>query len=439
MAAGFVTFIRRTLVALMAGNGGGGRHSRPRPWRRAAPDGRLARIARRRAGVNPSNRPASGARALVFGAGATGARVARLLGADPRVGSVEVRDTDADRLDAVLASLGPSVSAGEGPDVPADLDAVVVATTTGTQAGLARRALASGVAVVTTSDDIAETRELLAADSQARTRGVPLVVGAGFMPGFTCLLAGFGAAEFDHLDEVHVAKAGTGGPACARQHHRALSSPGHRLARRPMDAPGRRVRPRTVLVPRPGGRARLLSGRAARCPAAGARLRWRRPSDSPDGGHPARPADRAAADDAPAPPRRRCGRGASGDEGLAAGRASCVGPGRPSTACGRRSRGGGLHCATPSERRDRSGGRWPGVRRRPGRAAAGGEGSRPASLPLRGVRAVPRDRTGGCSRPAASGNSSGVRRAAVRWWRPRSRAASRRPRPCRRTGPPPRR
>ena len=174
--------------------------------------------------MNGSGRPADGARAVVFGSGATGARIVRLLAADPRVGSVEVRDPDPGRLDEVLASSGPSVRPGEGPGVPAGSDVVVVATTVGTQAGLARQALEAAAPVVTTSDDIAETRELLAADSQARERGVPLVVGAGFMPGLTCLLARFGSAEFDHLDEIHVAKAGAGGPACARQHHRALSS-----------------------------------------------------------------------------------------------------------------------------------------------------------------------------------------------------------------------
>jgi hypothetical protein len=46
------------------------------------------------------------------------------------------------------------------------------------------------------------------------------------MPGFTDLLARHGAGELHTVDEIHVAKVGTGGPACARQHHRALSSTG---------------------------------------------------------------------------------------------------------------------------------------------------------------------------------------------------------------------
>ena len=161
---------------------------------------------------------------MVFGAGATGARIARLLDADPRVGSVEVRDRDMDRLHEVAPSLGSTVKIGEGSVVPSGTDMVVVATTCGTQAGLARRALRAGAAVVTTTDEIAETRDLLAADPEARELGLPLVVGAGFMPGLTCLLARLGSVEFDVVDEIHVAKVGAGGPACARQHHRALSS-----------------------------------------------------------------------------------------------------------------------------------------------------------------------------------------------------------------------
>jgi hypothetical protein len=52
---------------------------------------------------------------------------------------------------------------------------------------------------------------------------VAIVVGASFSPGLSCLLARHAAAALDRVDEVHVARAGTGGPACARQHHRALA------------------------------------------------------------------------------------------------------------------------------------------------------------------------------------------------------------------------
>jgi hypothetical protein len=82
--------------------------------------------------------------------------------------------------------------------------------------------LRAGTHVVSTSDDIDDVRRLLALDHEARERGVTLVVGAGFAPGLTCVLAAHGASRFERVDEIHVAKSGTGGPACARQHHRAV-------------------------------------------------------------------------------------------------------------------------------------------------------------------------------------------------------------------------
>ena len=147
-----------------------------------------------------------------------------MLAASTRVGSVEVRDTDPTRLEEVSSSFDDTVVLGRGPDVPDSADIVVVATAAGTQAAVARSAVRAAAAVVTTTNEIIETRDLLTLDQQARQHGAPLVVGAGFMPGLTCLLARAGAAELDAVDEIHVAKAGTGGPACARQHHRALSS-----------------------------------------------------------------------------------------------------------------------------------------------------------------------------------------------------------------------
>ena len=160
----------------------------------------------------------------MFGAGATGARVARMLADDSRVDRLEVRDRDPDRLEVVAATLGPAVMSGEGLEFSDGTEIAVVTTNTGTQAPLVHGAVRAGASVVTTTNEIAETRDLLAADAQAKHHGVQVVVGAGYMPGLTCLLARIGAAEFDVLDEIHVAKVGTGGPACARQHHRALSS-----------------------------------------------------------------------------------------------------------------------------------------------------------------------------------------------------------------------
>jgi hypothetical protein len=77
--------------------------------------------------------------------------------------------------------------------------------------------------VVSVTDSVPEVQELLALDGPARVAGVHVVVGAGFSPGLSCVLAALGARALEQVDEVHVAKVGTGGPACARQHHRALA------------------------------------------------------------------------------------------------------------------------------------------------------------------------------------------------------------------------
>ena len=52
--------------------------------------------------------------------------------------------------------------------------------------------------------------------AEARERALSIVVGSGFSPGLTCVLARHGGSGFDSIQQVHVAKTGTGGPACAR-------------------------------------------------------------------------------------------------------------------------------------------------------------------------------------------------------------------------------
>ena len=162
-------------------------------------------------------------RVAVFGAGATGARIARKLATSAEVEQVSVHDPDSQRLEWVVSSLGPTAAAAESPAFDGEADAVVVATPSGTQLDIAAQAVDAGATVVTTSADPGETRALLNLDRRARSRRATVVVGAGYMPGLSCLLARYAAAELDQVDEIHVAKAGTGGPACARQHHRSLS------------------------------------------------------------------------------------------------------------------------------------------------------------------------------------------------------------------------
>lgn len=162
-------------------------------------------------------------RVAVIGAGAVGARAARQLVSTDGVDTVVVRDERADRVRAVVRSLGPEAAAEVPPYAAVvEADVAVLCTPAGTQLGLARELLARRVPVVTTADAVDEVVALLDLDEEARERGVPVIVGAGFSPGLTCLLARHAAVDLDHVDEIHVASTGTGGPACARQHHAAL-------------------------------------------------------------------------------------------------------------------------------------------------------------------------------------------------------------------------
>ncbi|HVF75994.1 MAG TPA: hypothetical protein VM938_13195 [Acidimicrobiales bacterium] len=158
-------------------------------------------------------------RIALVGAGAVGARVARQLVPSDDVESLLVFDTDARRIAAVVASIGVPARIGSW---PVDADVVVLAHP-GDHRAAAETALERGASVVSVSDDMADVRGLLLLDAEARERNRYVVVGAGFAPGLTCLLAKHAAADLDELDELHVAKTGTAGPACARRHHRALS------------------------------------------------------------------------------------------------------------------------------------------------------------------------------------------------------------------------
>jgi saccharopine dehydrogenase-like NADP-dependent oxidoreductase len=164
-------------------------------------------------------------RILLSGAGAVGARAARQLVEADDVDALLIAGSSPARCESVATSSGAKAATFDpGRAAHTRLDAVVLAGPSGTHLEAARSHLAAGRAVVSVSDDVDEVRALLDLDAEARERGLPVVVGAGFSPGMTCLLARHAASELDEVDEVHVARTGTGGPACARAHHRALGS-----------------------------------------------------------------------------------------------------------------------------------------------------------------------------------------------------------------------
>lgn len=148
----------------------------------------------------------------VVGLGAVGSRTARQL--QPDVAEVLVHDIDAERAGRTS---GRSVSLAEAAGAP-----VVVVATPAPQAPLVADLLEQGCSVVATGDDLADVREMLELHHRCSVLGTRLVLGAGISPGLSGLLARHLASSLDQVDEVHVAVHGTGGPACAHQHHRAL-------------------------------------------------------------------------------------------------------------------------------------------------------------------------------------------------------------------------
>lgn len=89
-------------------------------------------------------------------------------------------------------------------------------------APVAATLLAEGINVVSVSDDLSDVLSMFELEDRAKTSGATLVVGAAASPGLVGLLVHHVGGAFDVVDEVHVAVHGTGGPACARQHHGAL-------------------------------------------------------------------------------------------------------------------------------------------------------------------------------------------------------------------------
>ncbi len=161
-------------------------------------------------------------RVLLIGVGAVGARAGRQLLALGPLDDLVVVDADTARAEAVAESYGAparAVTANSGAEVvaaeAADGDVVVLGHPGGHRFA-AEAALAAGAHVVSVADSLPTVQELLALDSDARARGRNVVVGAGFSPGLTCVLASLAARRFERVEEVHVAKVGAGGPSCQR-------------------------------------------------------------------------------------------------------------------------------------------------------------------------------------------------------------------------------
>lgn len=164
----------------------------------------------------------------VVGLGAVGTRAARQLASTPAVQRVVLVDPDGPRAETVAEVLGDVAEPRAWsvdrplPEEVVECAAVILAGPSDTQLDHARTLVAAGRQVIATTDDPDTVEEMLAMDGVARNAGVGVAVGVTFSPGLSGVLARHAAAWLDAVDEIHVARIGTGGPACAVQHHRSF-------------------------------------------------------------------------------------------------------------------------------------------------------------------------------------------------------------------------
>lgn len=158
----------------------------------------------------------------VVGLGATGSHVARQL---RHTDQLLLHDPDPRQAKRVFDALAGTERRLD-PRAGVSADVVVLAMPSGRHGSAAEAALEAGAHVVSISDRPEDVRDLLALDGMARAQQRSVVAGAGFAPGLTCLLVKHAAGLLDVVDSIAVWKSGTAGPACARQHHRALKRPG---------------------------------------------------------------------------------------------------------------------------------------------------------------------------------------------------------------------
>jgi len=159
----------------------------------------------------------------IFGAGVVGARVAESLSIESQT-SILVYDSSqivAQRLARRLSETNSLIKATNRSEL--HRAKVVVLAGPLPHTPVAKEFLGKGVSIVSTSDDIADCLNLLSLSDLATENKATLIIGAASSPGMSGFLVRNLSKGFDSIDEVHIALHGTGGPACARQHHRALS------------------------------------------------------------------------------------------------------------------------------------------------------------------------------------------------------------------------
>ncbi|MEX1008969.1 MAG: hypothetical protein WD271_14140 [Acidimicrobiia bacterium] len=192
---------------------------------------------------------------LVAGLGETGVRAARQLLDTPGIDRVVVAARTEARARAVADALHDGADAWVLSDeavFPPSIEAIASAVPAGADAALARAAVERGVPFASVADHDAALTALLALDEPARARGTLVVAGCGLAPGLADVLVRHAAGVLDSVDEVHVARFGIGGPACAGLARRTQREPSVEWRDRPVEI-GRHRSAELIWFPDPVG------------------------------------------------------------------------------------------------------------------------------------------------------------------------------------------
>ena len=165
---------------------------------------------------------------LLVGAGAVGRRAARQLAETDGVDRILIADRDPEAADDAAETMGERAEVtGWRPDRPLPGGVDVVASAVGGPAERAvfERAVEAGVPAAGCGDDSGTVRSLLDLDDAAREAGVTLAAGCGLAPGLADVLARHAADAVETVEEIHVARAGSAGPACRQSIMRSERGP----------------------------------------------------------------------------------------------------------------------------------------------------------------------------------------------------------------------
>lgn len=159
-------------------------------------------------------------RVAVVGAGQVGAHAARHLLATDGIDEVLLHDVEADRATDLASEIGSGITAVGGPVDALFEKSVAALAVAADDVAVVAAAIEHGVASAASADDPEQLRLLLELEPAARAAGTAVIAGAGLAPGLSEVLARFAAERSDTVDEVHVSRYGTSGPACVHQRRR---------------------------------------------------------------------------------------------------------------------------------------------------------------------------------------------------------------------------